>query len=65
MASVPVLYVAVEPVDYAYGCWCRDCLLPSGVEILAMVTIGPSAHLRRFRRCFDCGGDRVDPPDQG
>jgi hypothetical protein len=30
----------LEPVDYDTGFWCRRCLLPSGVRIVAMITIG-------------------------
>lgn len=63
MAGPAVLAVSVEPVDYTYGGWCRTCLLPSGVRVLAMVTIGPAAHLQTFDRCVDCGGAQVDPPE--
>jgi hypothetical protein len=57
------LLVSVEPVDYTYGGWCRECALPSGVRVVVMVGIGPSFHLRTFDRCGDCGGDQIDPPE--
>jgi hypothetical protein len=51
----------LEPVDYDTGFWCRRCLLPSGVRIVAMITIGPSSHLRTFHICTDCKSFAVDP----
>lgn len=63
MAAPAVLVVSVEPLDYEYGGWCRTCLLPSGVQVLAVITIGPSSHLRTFQRCTACLGGNVDPPE--
>lgn len=62
-AGVPTLTVSVEPLDYEHGGWCRRCLLPSGVRIITMVTIGPSSHLRTFDVCGDCKSFAVDPPE--
>lgn len=63
MATVPVLRVSVEPVDYQYGGWCNRCMLPSGMRVLAVVTIGPSSTLRTFDRCTDCHSSDVEPPE--
>jgi hypothetical protein len=63
MAGPVVVAVSVEPVDYQFGGWCRTCLLPSGVRVIAMVTLGPRSTLRTFDRCTDCHGDQVDPPE--
>lgn len=63
MAGPAVLAVSVEPVEKIYGGWCRRCLLPSGVRVIAMCTIGPSSTLRTFDRCTDCLGSQVDPPE--
>ena len=64
MADVPsVMFIRVDPLDYNYGGWCRRCLLPTGVQITAMCTLGPSAVLRTFNRCTECFGDQVDPPE--
>lgn len=52
---------SVEPIDYDTGLWCRKCLLPSGLHIVAMVTIGPSSHVRHFYVCADCKSFQVDP----
>lgn len=57
------LRISVEPVDFEFGGWCRVCLLPSGVRVLLMVTIGSRTELRTFDRCVDCGGDQVDGPE--
>jgi hypothetical protein len=61
MASI--MAVTVEPVDYDFGGWCNRCLLPSGVRVTMMVTIGPSASLRTFDRCTDCLDGDVNPPE--
>jgi hypothetical protein len=61
--TIGVLAVSVEPVEFEYGGWCQRCLLPSGVRITAMVTLGPSSTLRTFDRCTDCLGSHVDPPE--
>lgn len=64
MVAPLVLAVSVEPVDYEYGGWCRRCLLPTGVRVTAVVTIGPSSVLRTFDRCTDCHGADVEPPER-
>lgn len=63
MARAVALHVSVEPVDYEFGGWCRRCLLPSGVRVTAMVTLGPRSELRTFDRCTDCLSSHVDPPE--
>lgn len=63
MPQLGLLEVAVEPLDYEFGGWCHRCSLPSGVRVTAMVTIGPSSHLRAFDKCTRCLGSRVDPPE--
>jgi hypothetical protein len=64
MVARLALVVSVEPIDYEYGGWCRKCLLPSGVRVTAVCTIGPTASLRTFDRCTQCLGSRVDPPER-
>jgi hypothetical protein len=56
------MLATVEPVDYSFGGWCHTCLLPSGVRVTAMCTLGPAASLRTFDRCTECLGSDVDPP---
>lgn len=60
--ATSMMWMSVEAVDYEFGGWCRRCLLPSGVRVTAMVSIGPSSTLRTFDVCGDCNGSAVDPP---
>jgi hypothetical protein len=57
------LVVSVEPIDYSFGHWCRKCLLPSGMHVKGVVTIGPRSELRDFYVCTDCKSFQVDPSE--
>jgi hypothetical protein len=61
MADEVVLYTTTEPLDYVYGGWCRRCMLPTGVHVTVMVSIGPSSHLREFDCCTECQSFDVEP----
>lgn len=57
------LAVRVEQVAIDTGLWCRPCALPSGTRVWFTMAIGPAMSLRSTLRCYDCGGNNLEPGD--